>query len=132
MHKKWREPHSSEYIWFYFTESDLTWRRSGNGHHAMLVPASSCLEAGPNSVYVLRVEKLSRSTDFGVDDNVRQRFTLALAMNGLRVFALRRQLMQQTELTPQMLTDTVNARKLARESGYFIIFQGYYQGISCS
>ena len=73
--------------------------------------------AGENeSDYMLRVEKLSRNMDFGGQETVRERFTLALAVNGLREAALRRLLMQETYLSWKKLKDMINARKLARES----------------
>ena len=68
------------------------------------------------SDYLLRVEKLSRNVNFGGNEDVRKEFALAIAVNGLREGSLRRHLMQQTELNWKILTDTLRARKLARES----------------
>lgn len=66
--------------------------------------------------FLLRVEKLSRSMNFGVNEDFRKEFSLAIAVNGLRSASLRRQLMQQTDLTWNVLKDKISARKLARES----------------
>jgi hypothetical protein len=67
--------------------------------------------------YLLRVEKLSRNMQFGVDNNdLRQQMALALAVNGLRETSLRGQLMQQANLNWAGLVDTLRARHLARES----------------
>jgi hypothetical protein len=67
--------------------------------------------------YLLRVEKLSRTMDFGANNNdLRERLALALAVNGLRESSLRRQLMQETDLTWERLTNTLRARHSARES----------------
>jgi hypothetical protein len=71
--------------------------------------------------YLLRVEKLSRNMDFGpTNDDLRKRFALALAVNGLREPSLRTQLMQEAELTWEKLTTTLRARHLARESASIV------------
>ena len=50
--------------------------------------------------YLLRVEKLSRTMEFGADnDELRCRFTVALAVNGLSDLGLRRSLLQEPDLT---------------------------------
>jgi hypothetical protein len=71
--------------------------------------------------YLLRVEKLSRNMDFGAaNDDLRKRFALALAVNGLRESGLRTQLMQVTDLTWDKLTSCLRARHLARESAAIV------------
>jgi len=72
--------------------------------------------------YLLRIEKLSRTLNFGGDNNIRKEFSLAIAVNGLRESSLRRQLMQRNDLDWEGLTNTLRARNLARESE--IILQG--------
>jgi hypothetical protein len=67
--------------------------------------------------YLLRVEKLSRNMNFGGNnDDLRQQMALALAVNGLRDSAVRKQLMQQADLNWNGLVDALRARRLARES----------------
>lgn len=66
--------------------------------------------------YLLRVEKLGRNMNFGANNELREEFSLALAVNGLREPSLRTQLMQKSDLTWKDLRDTLRARHLARES----------------
>lgn len=67
--------------------------------------------------YLVRVEKLSRTVNFGNNnDAVRQEFALAIAVNGLREPELRTQLMQQANLAWDVLTTTLRTRRMARES----------------
>lgn len=73
---------------------------------------------GENEIeYLLRVEKLSRTVDFGNDnDIVRQRFATALAVNGLRDLGLRRHLLQEADLTWGQLRIKAQAKHLGRLS----------------
>ncbi len=49
--------------------------------------------------YLLRVEGLSRTVEFGAADDLRQRFSVALAVSGLRDSSLRRSLLQEAEVS---------------------------------
>ena len=66
--------------------------------------------------YLLRVEKLSRKMNFGTNDDLRQSFAVALAVNGLRDSAVRKELMQVIDLDWDSLTARLKARLCARES----------------
>ena len=68
------------------------------------------------SEYLLRVEKLSRTMGFGVNEDVRKQFAVALAVNSLRESSVRKQLMQVAELTSTELSAKLKARLSARES----------------
>lgn len=59
---------------------------------------------------MLRVEKLSRSLGFGVNEDLRKQFALALAANGHRESSVRKQLMQEAELTWAQLSTKLKAR----------------------
>jgi len=71
---------------------------------------------GENEIeYLLRVEKLSRTVDFGNDnDIVQQKFATALAGNGLRDLGLRRHLLQEVDLTWGQLRTKAQAKHLGR------------------
>ena len=67
--------------------------------------------------YLLRVEKLSRTMEFGhANEQIRERFNVALAVNGLSDRHMRRMLLQENELTWANLTTKLRAKSLARES----------------
>ena len=67
--------------------------------------------------YLLRVEKLSRTMGFGANNNeLRQRFAVALAVNGLRESAVRKEMMEQGDLNWDQLSARLRARQMARES----------------
>ena len=69
---------------------------------------------GENEIdYLLRVEKLGRSLNFENNDNVRQEFALAIAVNGLRESSLRLQLMQQGNLNWKGLIGTLEGEKIS-------------------
>jgi hypothetical protein len=80
--------------------------------------------------YLIRVEKLSRTLNFGENnDAVRQSFALAVAVNGLRDEKLRTKLMQQANLNWEELTNTLRARRMAIRSST-IIQDAKYGGAS--
>lgn len=75
--------------------------------------------------YLVRVEKLGRDIDWvksdqddvqkGLDD-MRVRFGLVLAVNGLRDTTVRRELLQKRNLTWETMVDSLRARSGAREA----------------
>lgn len=67
--------------------------------------------------YLLRVEKLSRTMGFGAQNNeLRQRFAVAIAVNGLNESEVRKEMMAQANLTWEQLSARLRARTVARES----------------
>lgn len=67
--------------------------------------------------YLLRVEKLSRELGLGTGtEEVRKRLSVALAVNGLRDTNVRRQLLQEPDLSWDNLNTKLKAKKLARDS----------------
>ena len=67
--------------------------------------------------YLLRVQTLSRDMGFGeASEDVRNRFAVALAVNGLRENSMRRQLLQENDLTWDQLSTKLRARHIGRES----------------
>ena len=67
--------------------------------------------------YLLRVAKLSRSMGFDAGfEQWRQRFAVALAVNGLRESEVRKEMMAQADLTWEQLNTGMNARHSARQS----------------
>ena len=77
----------------------------------------SCCQVSAESDrdYLLRCERLSRRCDFSVGD-VRQRFTLSIAVRGLRDNVLKRELMANDRLDWASLNKTLRARTGAQES----------------
>lgn len=70
--------------------------------------------------YLLRVEKLSRTLNFGNNDNVRQEFAVAIAVLGLRNSSYRLELMQITDMTWDKMTNVLGSKQLAVESANVI------------
>lgn len=66
--------------------------------------------------YLLRVEKLSRNMGFGNNEDLRQSFCVALAVNGLMDTSVRAQLLQEQDLTWDQLKAKLKAHMIARES----------------
>lgn len=67
--------------------------------------------------YLLRVEKLSRNMAFGAgNEELRKRFSVALAVNGLREHSIRRQLLQENDLQWDQLSAKLRTRQLGRVS----------------
>lgn len=89
------------------------------------VTASQALGENEND-YLLRIESLSRKMNFGTNNDLREEFALAIAVNGLRESSLRNQLMQKTDLNWKSLCDNLRARKIARE--YESILEGTRPG----
>ena len=71
--------------------------------------------------YLLRVQKLSRDMGFGVNnEELRQRFAVALAVNGLNGNSLRLRLLEINDLKWDRLSAILKARQLARETDYML------------
>jgi len=67
--------------------------------------------------YLLRIEKLSRAVEFGADNNeLRLRFCVALAVNGLTDASTRKELLQVQNLTWDQLRTTLTAKTIGKES----------------
>ena len=71
--------------------------------------------------YLLRVERLSRTMGFGAqNDELRQQFAVALAVNGLKGSDVRKEMMEQANLDSATLTARLRARRVARESEFIV------------
>ena len=66
--------------------------------------------------YLLRVERLSRDVEFGRADQTRRRFSLVLAINGLRDTALQQHLMSRENMDWDLLRRILSSRAVAKEA----------------